>query len=101
MSTLALKIIFTPMFICVASLAGRRWGEAVGGWLVGLPLTSGPVAFFLALDYGTDFAREAAEGSLAGVAAQAGFCVGYASAANRLRWPLAFAVGVVAFVLTG
>jgi hypothetical protein len=101
MSTLALKIIFTPMLICAASLAGRRWGEAVGGWLVGLPLTSGPVAFFLALDYGTEFARQSAGGSLAGVAAEAGFCVGYAWAAKRLRWPLAFAIGAVAFALTG
>lgn len=101
MSTLALKIIFTPMLICAASLAGRRWGEAVGGWLVGLPLTSGPVAFFLALDYGTEFARQSAEGSLAGVAAQAGFCVAYAGAAKWLRWPLAFTIGAVAFALAG
>jgi len=101
MSTLALKIVFTPMLICAASLAGRRWGEAVGGWLVGLPLTSGPVAFFLALDYGTEFARHAAEGSLAGVAAQAGFSIAYAWAAKRLVWPLAFIIGAVAFALTG
>jgi hypothetical protein len=99
MSTLVLKIVFTPLLICAASLAGRRWGEAVGGWLVGLPLTSGPVAFFLALDYGTEFARHAAEGSLAGVAAQAGFCIAYAWAAKRLRWPLALAIGTIAFAL--
>jgi hypothetical protein len=97
MSTLALKIVLTPVLICAASLAGRRWGEAVGGWLVGLPLTSGPVAFFLALDYGTEFARQSAAGSLAGVVAQAGFCLGYACAARSLRWPLAFAVGTVMF----
>jgi hypothetical protein len=101
MSTLALKIMFTPVLICAASLAGRRWGEAVGGWFVGLPLTSGPVAFFLALDYGTEFARQSAEGSLAGVAAQAAFCVAYASAAKRVRWPLAFGIGVAVFALTG
>jgi len=46
MGTLALKLTITPFLILAASLASRRWGEAVGGWLVGLPLTSGPVAFF-------------------------------------------------------
>src|SRR5215218_6073961 len=35
----------------LASLAVRRWGDAIGGWLVGLPLTSGPVAAFLAIQY--------------------------------------------------
>ena len=101
MSTLALKIALTPILIFAASIAGRRWGEAVGGWLVGLPLTSGPVAFFLALDYGPAFARQAALGSLAGVVAQAAFCIAYAWAADRLRWPSALIVGAMAFALGG
>jgi len=99
MSTLALKIFLTPVLICAASLAGRRWGETIGGWVVGLPLTSGPVAFFLALDYGTEFAWHSAEGSLGGVAAQAGFCVAYGWAAKRLRWPFALAIGTIGFAL--
>jgi hypothetical protein len=99
MSTLALKIILTPALILAASVAGRRWGEAVGGWLVGLPLTSGPVAFFLALDYGPAFAEQAAVGSVAGVIAQAAFCLAYGWAAMQLAWPLAFAVGTIAFAL--
>src|SRR5437660_411979 len=41
-------------------MAGRRWGPGVSGWLVGFPLTSGPVAFFLALDQGVSFAAGAA-----------------------------------------
>jgi hypothetical protein len=99
MSTLALKIILTPALILAASVAGRRWGEAVGGWLVGLPLTSGPVAFFLALDYGPAFAEQAAVGSVAGVVAQAAFCLAYGWAAMQFAWPLAFAVGTIAFAL--
>ena len=49
MNTFILKLILAPVIIGGASLAGRRWGPAVSGWLVGLPLTSGPVIFFLAL----------------------------------------------------
>lgn len=49
MNILALKLILAPIIIGSASLAGRRWGPAVSGWIVGMPLTSGPVIFFVAL----------------------------------------------------
>lgn len=94
---LALKLVITPVLILAASLASRRWGEAVGGWLIGLPLTSAPVAFFLAVEQGTGFAEQAAAGSLIGTAAQACFCVGYARTGERFGWPAAFAAGTLAF----
>ena len=97
MDTLVFKVVVSPLLIQAASLAGRRWGPAVGGWFVGLPLTSGPVAFFLAVDQGTGFAATAALGSLAGTAAQAGFCLAYGFAARRHSWPAAFSAGTVAF----
>ncbi|HYA74451.1 MAG TPA: hypothetical protein VEF36_14965 [Roseiarcus sp.] len=96
MSLLAVKLIVTPLMILAASLAGRRWGAAVGGWLVGLPLTSGPVAVFLAVEHGPGFAAEASAGSLAGVVAQSGFCLGYAFAAPR-GWPAGLLGGAGAF----
>jgi hypothetical protein len=99
MSTLALKLSLTPLLILAASLAGRRWGETIGGWLVGLPLTSGPVAFFLALDQGPGFAQQAAAGSLAGTAAQACFGLGYFLTAERADWPIAFCVGTGAYAI--
>ncbi|MBV9569367.1 MAG: hypothetical protein JO172_14650 [Hyphomicrobiales bacterium] len=99
MNTLALKLSLTPILILAASLAGRRWGEAIGGWLVGLPLTSGPVAFFLTLDQGPAFAQQAAAGSLAGTAAQACFGLAYFWAADRTRWPLAFGAGAAAYTI--
>ncbi|MBV8962693.1 MAG: hypothetical protein JOY67_14515 [Hyphomicrobiales bacterium] len=99
MNTLALKLSLTPVLILAASLAGRRWGEAIGGWLVGLPLTSGPVAFFLTLDQGPAFAQQAAAGSLAGTAAQACFGLGYFWTAERARWPVAFGAGTAAYAI--
>jgi hypothetical protein len=82
MGTIALKLTLTPILILVASLAGRRWGQAVGGWLVALPLVTGPVTFFLALERGTQFAARTAEGALGGVAAEACFCLAYAVVAG-------------------
>ena len=96
---LLLKLVATPTLILLASLAGRRWGESVGGWFVGLPLTSGPVVFFLAIEQGTGFAAATTRGSLAGVAAEAGFCLAYGLAARISRWPGAIAAGSLAFAL--
>lgn len=90
----------TPALIASASLAGRRWGQGVGGVIVALPLTSGPVAFFLVLEHGPAFAAGASLGSMAGALAQGVFCLGYAALAAR-GWPLAFAGGTAAFAATG
>lgn len=96
--TLALKLVVTPVLIGAASLAGRRWGQAVGGWLVGLPLTSGPVAAFLALEHGIGFAAPVALGSLAGVLAEVAFCLAYGWSARR-GWPVALVAASAAFAV--
>jgi hypothetical protein len=100
MDTLVLKVVVTPILIAAASLAGRRWGQAVSGWFVGLPLTSGPVAFFVALDYGVGFAAATALGALAAAIAEAAFCLVYGHAADRARWPVALAAACIAFAAT-
>jgi hypothetical protein len=94
---LLLKLVLTPALIGGASLAGRRWGAGVSGWLVGLPLTSAPIAVFLALEQGGEFAATAAVGTMAGTISQAAFSVAYAWLAFR-RGPAAASVaGIVAF----
>ncbi|HKW59295.1 MAG TPA: hypothetical protein VJR46_06030 [Candidatus Dormibacteraeota bacterium] len=80
---LVLKLALTPLLVGGASLAGRRWGSAVSGWLIGIPFTSGPIAFFLALSPGGRFAEDVAAGIMAGAISQAAFCLGYAWTAQR------------------
>jgi len=99
MNLLAFKLIITPLLLLAASLAVRRWGESIGGLIVGLPLTSGPVSIFLALQYGPEFAVRATSGSLAGTAAQAAFCLVYCGMA-ALGWPAALAGASVVFAGT-
>ncbi len=100
MPVLVLKVALGPALIALASLAARRWGPSVGGWLVALPLTSGPVLFFLALDHGTAFAAAAAVGALAGLAAISAFAAAYARGGGP--GPLAaFGVASAGFVLVG
>ncbi|MCS3731627.1 hypothetical protein [Bradyrhizobium betae] len=100
MSLIVFKLTLPPLLILAASLAGRRWGDAIGGWLVGLPLTSGPVAAFLAVQYGPDFAAAATNGSLVGTAAQACFSLGYVLIAQR-GWLAALVCGTAAYALAG
>ena len=76
-TTTLLKVLLAPVLILLATLAGRRWGPAVGGWLAGLPLTSGPVSFILALEQGPEFAARAALGTLFGLVSLAAFCLAY------------------------
>ncbi len=99
MSSLILKLILTPTLIGAASLAGRRWGPVVSGCLVGLPLTSGPVAFFLALNHGAAFAAAAAVGTLAGTLSQVPFCLTYSwlAWARRSDWLFTLGASYLAF----
>ena len=97
--SLLLKLVVTPALIAAATLAGRRWGDRLSGWLVGLPLTSGPVLFFLAIDQGAGFATTTALAVLLGTVSQAAFAVAYGRAAIRTRWAVAALAGCSAFAL--
>jgi hypothetical protein len=94
-----LKLILTPLLIAVATSASRRWGPVAGGWFAGLPLTSGPVSVFFALEQGAPFAAQAAQTTLLGMVAVVVFCVAYARAARVLPWPGAAAVGLGFYLL--
>ncbi len=83
---LLFKLLLTPLLVGLVSLAGRRWGPTVSGWLVGLPLTSGPVALFLALELGRSFASNAALGTLTGLLSLVAFCLTYSRLSFRLNW---------------
>ncbi len=88
--------------IASATYAARRFGPAVGGWLIGLPFTGGPVALFVALDHGAEFSRKLCVGLVAGIAAQAAFVVGYYVAARRGRgWLVAMVSATVSFTVAG
>ena len=84
MSILLFKLTAGPLLIALVTLVTRRFGPSAGGWLVGLPLTSGPISVFLALEQGTDYAATAAITSLVGAGTVSLFCLVYAMAAARL-----------------
>jgi hypothetical protein len=99
LNLIVLKLILAPLIIGGTSLAGRRWGPAVSGWLIGLPLTSGPVAFFLALSHDSSFVASATLGTLSGALSLVAFCVSYAWLAVRLDWPLALTGSMLCYAI--
>lgn len=76
----------------LAENGASRWGD------VGLPLTSGPVSFFLALEYGNDFAASATAGSLVATISQASFAVVYYRLA-RYGWLTALLAATAVFTV--
>ena len=97
MNLLLAKLILTPMAIFAALWVARRWGDAFGGWLAGLPVTAAPVAAFLAIEHGPAFAAAASAGSVAAVASQASFFMAYTAASGR-GWKVAALFGGLGFV---
>jgi hypothetical protein len=95
---IALKLLLVPTFLLALSLAGRRWGPSVAGWLAGLPAVGGPILFFLAYERGAQFAATAACAALAAVFPIICFCVAYAHAAQRLAWTLAYLCALLAWL---
>ena len=95
--TFLLKLLLVPTFIGIVSLAGRRWGPTVSGWLIGLPLTSGPVAFILALEQGTVFAAEASRGIMLGIMSVFVFCLVYGRLAIHLNWASSLVGALVSY----
>jgi hypothetical protein len=82
-AVLALKLTLVPLLIYLVTLAGRRWGPAVAGWLSAFPIVAGPILFALTLEQGAAFAARAAEGTLLAVVAILVFSLAYAWASMR------------------
>ena len=96
---LALKLFLVPAFLALVSLAGKRWGPGVAGWLAGFPIVAGPILLFLALEKGPVFAAQAATLSLSAVLASVAFSLAYCWACLRKGWLLSTLAGLCAWLL--
>lgn len=81
--TLALKLFLVPLLIWGVTLAGRKWGPMVAGWLSAFPIVAGPILLIISLEQGTDFAAHAAQATLLAVLAMVAFSLSYAWASAR------------------
>ncbi|AXK56859.1 MULTISPECIES: hypothetical protein [Pseudomonas] len=96
---LLLKLLTVPGFLLLISLASKRWGPNVAGWLAGFPVVVGPILLFLALEQGPVFATHAAVAALSALFAMIAFSVAYTHAAQTLAWPGALSIATLVWVL--
>jgi hypothetical protein len=68
---LLLRILLAPVAVLVGTMAQRRFGHAISGLIVGLPLTSLPLLWLVALQHGTAFASSMTGALLVGSIAEA------------------------------
>lgn len=93
-----LRLALVPAAVWLASLAARRWGHAVSGYLGGLPLIGGPITLFLALDHGAEFAARSALFTLGAILGQAAHLVAFAYLGRSHGWIAALAGGWASFL---
>lgn len=98
-AVLLLKLFLVPALIALVTLAGRRWGPAVAGWLSAFPVVAGPILFFIAVEQGPAFAADAAVGTLSAVLAMLAFGISYAWAAKRYAWPASLAIAYAGYAV--
>lgn len=96
-----LKVIIGPLMVLSVSYLQRRYGDRIGGWLIGLPITTGPFIFIICLQEGVAFGGRTAHGVLLGQMALIAFCWSYAYAALRTSWYQALVVGTATCLVVG
>ncbi|HEV7348952.1 hypothetical protein [Telluribacter sp.] len=97
---LLLKIVLVPVLIACVTLAIRRWGAGLGGWIGGFPWVAGPISFFMAWEQGPAFVAATIPSALMGSAGTILFAFTYAGLSYRLAWlPTVLLSYVTFFVL--
>jgi hypothetical protein len=80
------KIMLMPPLIAGVTIAVRKWGEGLGGWIGGFPWVAGPISFFIALEHGAAFAASTITSALLGSVGTMCFALTYAVLSARMKW---------------
>jgi|GEM_PF-1706569 len=99
MIVLMLRLLIAPVIVLGVTLAQRRFGQAIGGLIVGLPLSTLPLLWLVSLQHGPAFTAAMATTILAAGAAQVVVIWLYARLAARTTPLRAITVTVGAFFL--
>jgi hypothetical protein len=94
-----LRILLAPLGVLVGTAAQRRFGHAISGLIVGLPLTSLPLLWLVALQHGTAFASTMTGALLVGSIAEVVVLWLYARLTVHVSPVAALAGTLVAFAL--
>jgi hypothetical protein len=95
---LATKVVGAVTIVVAAARAAERAGPFLGAMIATLPVSTGPIYVFLALDYDAAFIAQAAMTSVASTAAIVAFIAGHAVAAQRFATAGSLAVATLAWL---
>jgi len=103
-SILLLRLLLTPSLVVIVSYIQKRWGHAIGGRVIGLPLSTAPFLILVYLMDGVGQTARAAHGVVAGQIAVVSYCYLFSFVSWRATWPIAllsgwFVAGVADLVL--
>jgi hypothetical protein len=99
MMFLILRLLLAPLAVLASTVAQRRFGHAISGLIVGLPLASLPLLWLVAVQHGDAFAGTMTAALLVGGIAEAAVLWLYAHFTTRLAPLAALVVAVVSFAL--
>lgn len=92
------KILTVPVVIMIISFLAKKWGSFIGGIFAGLPIFSGPISLFMALEQGPEFVRLASYNSMLGLLGCVVTALVYAWLAYfKLKWWLALPCALLSF----
>ncbi len=94
---LVAKIAAAALIVVAASRATERAGPLLGAMIATLPVSTGPVYVFLALDHGAAFVSDSARMSVAATTAIAAFVAAHALAAQRFAAAASLALATLAW----
>jgi hypothetical protein len=94
-----LKLVLVPLVVWLASVAGRRWGHGIAGWVSGLPVIAAPIMLFVTLGEGVDFGSAASLAILQATPANAVHYVVYAYVSRKHGWAVALLSGWLVFAM--
>jgi len=93
------KLAATLALVWAAGWTMRRYGGLVAGMLVGFPVVTAPVAFFMALEQGQAFGASSAAAICFALSGVSAFAIVYGLIARSRSWPAALAGAIAAYFL--
>ena len=95
---LVAKIAAAVTIVIAAARATERAGPFLGAMIATLPVSTGPVYVFLAMDHDAHFISESARMSVAGSTGTVAFIAAHAFASRRFTTPLSLATASLAWL---
>lgn len=93
------KLLLGPGLVVAASIAGRRWGPAVSGILVAIPIVLGPILLIITIEHGEAFGADTATSSLLALVALAVYVVVFERTGRTQHWAVATLAGWASFLV--